>query len=229
MIYIFGINIKIKCGIQLKMVNQKILIADDSQVNRILLRKICEEEGKVEIVIASDGEEAVAFAQENEFSVILLDVEMPGNDGFETAGLIRKTKCNTDTPVIFITAAKNNIESIMEGYKAGAVDYLFKPVVPFILKSKVKVFLKLHYDSKIIKMQKKILEKKNQELNLVIDEIKALKGLIPICSWCKKIRTEANEWQPVEEFIKRFSTADFTHGVCPDCLKTLKKEIKNTK
>jgi CheY-like chemotaxis protein len=211
------------------MVNQKILIADDSPVNRIILRKICEEEGKVDIVIASNGEQAFELASEQEFAVILLDVEMPGNNGFETAELIRKTQCNTDTPIIFITAGRNNIESILEGYKAGAVDYLFKPVVPFILKSKVKIFLKLYHDSQVIKMQKKILEKKNRELNAVIDEIKALKGLIPICSWCKKIRTEANEWQPVEEFVKRFSTADFTHGVCPECLVKLKKEIKNTK
>jgi len=211
------------------MKKQSILIVDDSKLNRNLFAKIFNKEENVEIVLASDGHEAIIYANEKEFAAIILDVEMPGPDGFETAGKIREGRNNRNAPIIFITAKQDNIESIMKGYKAGAVDYLLKPITPFILKSKIKIFLKLHYDSEIIKKQKKTLEKKNRELNAIIDEIKALKGLIPICSWCKKIRTEANEWQPVEEFVKRFSIADFTHGVCPDCLKELKKEIKITK
>jgi DNA-binding response OmpR family regulator len=204
-----------------------ILIVDDLVLNRKLYTKALHFKN-LKIKSVSNGEAAIQAAQNSEFAIILLDVEMPGLNGFETAKRLRMTKKNANTPIIFITG-QNDPDSLKKGYDAGAIDYLFKPVMLFVLKSKVKILLDLYTNSSIIKNQKKILEKKNKKLNEVLDEIKALKGLIPICSWCKKIKTEEGEWQQVEDFVQRISIADFTHGVCPECLAGLQEEIKNTK
>ena len=86
---------------------------------------------------AQSGEEALRLALKNDFAVILLDVRMPGIDGFETARLIRSRERSRLTPIIFLTAAADEMTSMFRGYEVGAVDYLMKPVVPEILKSKV--------------------------------------------------------------------------------------------
>ena len=211
----------------IKIQPRRILIVDDLILNRKLYAKALNFDNVI-IIQTSNGADAIKEAEQGEFAVILLDIEMPGINGIETAKVLRKTKKNSNTPIIFLTGNRNS-DYLKAGYDAGAVDYLLKPVMLFVLKSKVQIFLDLYTNSSIIRAQKKILEEKNKKLNEVLDEIKALKGLIPICSWCKKIKTEEGQWQQVEDFVQRISIADFTHGVCPDCLAHLQEEIKNSK
>jgi signal transduction histidine kinase len=118
-----------------------ILIVDDLPEKLIVYRTILEELNQ-NLIFASSGEEALKLLLNNDFAVILLDVNMPGMDGFETASLIRKRRKSARTPIIFLTAFVDDVHAA-QGYATGAVDYLLTPVMPEILKAKVRVFIEL--------------------------------------------------------------------------------------
>ncbi len=120
-----------------------ILIVDDRTDKRLALTSVLEDL-RQEIVTASSGEEALRQILERDFAVILLDVNMPGMDGLETAALIRKRKKSLHTPIIFVTADYHDELHQAKGYALGAVDYIDSPVVPEILRAKVKVFVDLY-------------------------------------------------------------------------------------
>ncbi|HSS26851.1 MAG TPA: response regulator, partial [Usitatibacter sp.] len=119
-----------------------ILIVDDRLDKRVVFRTILEELDQ-NIVTASSGEEALRWLLDNDSAVILLDVNMPGMDGLETAELIRARRKSAHTPIIFITAFADEMHTA-RGYSLGAVDYILSPVVPNILRSKVKALVQLH-------------------------------------------------------------------------------------
>src|SRR5690242_21008348 len=119
-----------------------ILIVDDRLDKRVVFRTILEDLDQ-NIVTASSGEEALRWLLDNECAVILLDVNMPGMDGLETAELIRSRRKSAHTPIIFITAFADEMHTA-RGYSLGAVDYILSPVVPNILRSKVKALVQLH-------------------------------------------------------------------------------------
>src|SRR5438552_4050512 len=118
-----------------------ILIVDDRLDKRVVFRTILEELDQ-NIVTASSGEEALRWLLDNDCAVILLDVNMPGMDGLETAELIRARRKSAHTPIIFITAFADEMHTA-RGYSLGAVDYILSPVVPNILRSKVKALVQL--------------------------------------------------------------------------------------
>jgi signal transduction histidine kinase len=119
-----------------------ILVVDDLPEKLLAYRVVLEELGQ-NLVTASSGEEALKLVLREEYAVILLDVNMPGLDGFETAALIRQRKKSANTPIIFLTAFADEMRTA-QGYALGAVDYIPTPVVPEILRAKVKVFIELH-------------------------------------------------------------------------------------
>jgi signal transduction histidine kinase len=121
----------------------KILLVDDEPKSLYALEQLLAPLGD-ELLTAQSGEEALKLALKHDFAVILLDVRMPGIDGFETAQMIRGRERSRLTPVIFLTAAADEMTSMFRGYEVGAVDYLMKPVVPEILRSKVAVFVEMH-------------------------------------------------------------------------------------
>jgi CheY-like chemotaxis protein len=118
-----------------------ILVVDDLP-EKLLIYKTILEELDQNLIMARSGEEALRLVLKHEFAVILLDVNMPGMDGFEVASLIRERKKSARTPIIFLTAFTDDIQ-VAQGYASGAVDYLPTPVVPEILKAKVRVFIEL--------------------------------------------------------------------------------------
>jgi len=120
----------------------KILVVDDEPKSLYAMQELLGALGET-LLVAPSGEEALKLALKHDFAVILLDVRMPGIDGFETAKLIRSRERSRLTPIIFLTAANDDMSSMFRGYEVGAVDYLLKPVVPEILKSKVSVFVDL--------------------------------------------------------------------------------------
>ena len=122
----------------------KILLVDDIPDSLYAIEEILREQD-CHIIKALSGQEAIKKVVENDFALVLLDVQMPEMDGFETAELIHGTKDTEEIPIIFLTAINKEGKHISRGYKAGAVDYLFKPVDPAILRSKVRIFLQLYY------------------------------------------------------------------------------------
>ncbi len=202
-----------------------VLVVDDQPVNLALVEKILSDL-PVKIFKAASGKEAIALAQKNKFAIVLMDVQMPELDGFETANELKKLEKTKNTPIIFVTAVGTDSEHIKRGYETGAVDYIIKPVTPFVLKSKVQIFLEM--DEKFEEIDDKLvhLEEKNREFRNVLDNMRENKGLIPICSWCRSVRNDDGAWEKVEEYIHRISAAEFTHGVCPHCAEKLRGQMK---
>src|SRR5881392_873346 len=118
-----------------------ILLVDDLPEKLLVLSSVLEELDQ-NIITARSGEEALRRVLEQEFAVILLDVNMPGMDGLETAAMIRRRRKSAHTPIIFITAFADEMHTA-QGYSLGAVDYILSPVVPEVLRTKVKVFVEL--------------------------------------------------------------------------------------
>ncbi|MDB5454792.1 MAG: multi-sensor hybrid histidine kinase [Caulobacter sp.] len=130
----------------------RILIVDDDERNAFAASQALESLGQ-ELVVARSGEEALRKLLVDDYAVILLDLHMPGMDGYETAELIRRRRRNRDTPIVFLTAVFREESHIFKAYSAGAVDVVFKPVDPFILRSKVQVLVDLHLKTQEIERQ----------------------------------------------------------------------------
>src|SRR5882762_2487329 len=120
-----------------------ILMVDDEPRNLLALEALLEPLGQ-NLLRAQSGEEALRFVLKHNPAVILLDVRMPGMDGFETARMIRRRERSQHTPIIFLTGVSTEMESAFRGYQVGAVDYLIKPLVPDVLRSKVAVMVDMH-------------------------------------------------------------------------------------
>ena len=150
----------------------KILLVDDEPKSLFALQELLSGLGQ-NLMVAQSGEEALRLALKNDFAVMLLDVRMPGIDGFETARLIRSRERSRLTPIIFLTAAADEMSSMFRGYEVGAVDYLQKPVVPEILKSKVAVFVELHRKTERLRESEEKLRRLAAHLISVREEERA--------------------------------------------------------
>src|SRR5213594_3286884 len=126
-----------------------ILVVVDDQRTLMAMRELLQCLGQ-KLVLANSGEEALRCVSKDDFAVILLDARMPGIDGFETARLIRERQRSRHTPIIFLTGAYEDVRSVFRGYEAGAVDYIVKPLVPEILKSKISVFVELYIKNAVL-------------------------------------------------------------------------------
>src|SRR6185437_10540539 len=124
----------------------RVLLVDDDERNLLAVATVLEDLG--EVVLAHSGEEALRHLLKGEFAVILLDVYMPGMDGYEAAQIIRSRDQTKGIPIVFLSAVNKEAEHLLRGYSMGAVDYVFKPVDPIILRSKVAVFVELFEKSK---------------------------------------------------------------------------------
>lgn len=141
----------------------KILLVDDQEENLIALEAVLESLGQI-LVKAHSGREALRHLMDTDFAAILLDVRMPDMDGFECAAMIRQRERSRDTPIIFLTALRNE-ELQYRGYFMGAVDFLSKPIVPEVLRSKISVFVDLA-------RKNALLQEKNRELEQTIAELR---------------------------------------------------------
>jgi CheY-like chemotaxis protein len=134
----------------------RILLVDDRPENLLALEAILSTLGQT-LVRASSGEEALKALLADDYAVILLDVQMPGMDGFETAAHIKRRERTRDIPIIFLTAISREPQHAFRGYSAGAVDYLSKPFDPWVLRAKVAVFVDLYRKNRQLRDQAKLL------------------------------------------------------------------------
>ncbi|MHC1753348.1 putative bifunctional diguanylate cyclase/phosphodiesterase [Humidesulfovibrio sp.] len=142
-----------------------ILAVDDEQVNLLLLSGLLRREG-VSIITARSGYDALKLIHQHDFALILLDVMMPGMDGFTTAERIRDDECTRHIPIIFITAISKEQRHVFKGYESGAVDYLIKPFEHEILKNKVRVFVDMH-------RQRLAVQRASEALAKTVDELRS--------------------------------------------------------
>ncbi|WP_372441146.1 response regulator [Microvirga arvi] len=147
------------------LISAKILVVDDDPRNLVAVKEVLQSPG-VEIVTADSGEAALRHVLQSDFAVILLDVQMPRLDGYEVAGLIRSRPRSSRVPILFLTAFNKDDMHVFKGYSAGAVDYVFKPIEPLILKSKVDIFVDLYRKTEEIRRQAE------QERHLLMDNLR---------------------------------------------------------
>jgi signal transduction histidine kinase len=150
----------------------KILLVDDTPENLVSLEAALSGLGE-DLVMAQSGKEALRHLLNDDFAAILLDVRMPEMDGFETAELIRSRPRSRQIPILFLTGYRNE-EHLFRGYDLGAVDFLFKPIVPEVLRSKVAVFVELSRSNAKLRQQADALRKQAEELQMAEQEVRRL-------------------------------------------------------
>ncbi len=178
---------------------ETILVVDDSKENIDTLTELL---FQFDVVAETDGGKALEKLFRKPVDLILLDITMPGMDGFQVCKRIKGTSGLKHIPVIFLTG-RTATADIVHGFEVGGVDYITKPFKSPELLARIKTHI---------------------ELKKAREEIKSLRGIIPICASCKKIRDDKGYWNQLESYIRKHSDADFTHSLCPDCMRKLYPE-----
>ncbi len=150
-----------------------VLIVDDDPKSLLAMEGLLEDLGS-QVVLANSGEDALRHVLERDFAVILLDARMPGLDGFATAKLIRKRDRSRHTPIIFLTGAYEDARSMFRGYEAGGVDYIIKPPIPEVLKSKIGVFVDLYNKNAVLSREVAERQKAEESLRASGESLRAL-------------------------------------------------------
>jgi DNA-binding response OmpR family regulator len=194
----------------------RILIAEDDAVSRTLLSAALQRAG-YDVEAAHDGEQAwAAFERLAAPTLAILDWMMPGVEGTEICRRVRARSELRGSYVILLTA-KAQRQDVLDGLQSGADDYLTKPFDRSELLARVRV------GERTLELQA-VLARRVAELEEALRTVKTLEGLLPICCYCKRIRQGGDYWQNVEEYVTSHSRAEFTHGICPDCLAAHFKE-----
>jgi DNA-binding response OmpR family regulator len=199
-----------------------LLIVDDNVQNLKVLLGLLKDLG-FDLAVAQSGEEALERVSHWTPDIILLDVMMPGLDGFETCRRLKAQETSREIPIIFMTAL-TDIASKLKGFEMGGVDYVTKPVEYQEVIARLNAHLTIRLLQKSLAEKNAELQAKNEQLQQALDRVKTLSGLLPICANCKKIRDDQGYWQDVAVYIQEHSDADITHGICPQCLQTLYPE-----
>jgi phosphoserine phosphatase RsbU/P len=203
-----------------------ILIVDDSPDQQVLLRAILGKAGHKDLLSANSAKTAFPMldmdGQEppTQIDLILMDVLMPELDGVEACRQIKSRPHLCDIPIIMVTA-KSDLSNLQAAFAAGANDYITKPVNSVELLARASSALALKKERDCRKVREGELRRSNDELQKALRDVKVLRGLIPICASCKKIRNDGGFWQQLEEYIGEHSEAEFSHGICQPCVKKL--------
>jgi len=187
----------------------QILIADDDPISRRLAMHALTGCG-ADVAIAEDGNGAWTRIQERtQSTVLILDRMMPEIDGVE---LCRRARLLPTFPPLYIVMVTSAAETsdITAGLDAGADDYVIKPFNAAELKARAQVGMRM------VALQES-MARRLAELEQALASVKQLRGLLPMCSYCKKIRVDDKYWQQLEGYLTEHSDAEFSHGICPEC------------
>lgn len=193
------------------------IVLIDDEVDYANMLKIRLASAGYDPISFSDPLEGIVHIQNTSTDLVLLDINMPGINGFDLCRRLKEAEKTRRVPVIFLTARVES-HDIVKGFEAGGVDYITKPVNAQVLLARVNTHV----------MLKRALDEQNvliQKLQDSLAQIKTLSGLVPICAHCKKIRDDKGYWEKVEVYIEEHSDAQFSHGICPDCMNTLYPEV----
>ena len=197
----------------------RVLIAEDDPVSRRVLEAMLRK-WEHDVIVTTDGIQAWEKLQrEDAPKLAILDWMMPGMDGVEVCRRAREASGKQPTYIILLTA-RDQSENIVAGLQAGADDYVVKPFDREELRARVQAGVR------IVELQSSLADRV-RELEDALSQIKQLRGMLPICSYCKKIRNDEDYWERVEDYIGDHLEAQFTHGICPDCYeKIVEPEIE---
>lgn len=187
-----------------------VLIVEDEPVDRRHLEAALQTWG-YKVITTKDGLEALEVWQIEKPSVALVDWLLPGMDGLTLCRTIR-SKPELGNPYIIILTARSATDDVVEGLGAGADDFLKKPYDQAELRARISV------GERVLELQGRLTQRVT-ELEEALAQIKVLQGIIPICMYCKKVRNEADYWERVEAYVSKRSHAQFSHGICPECMR----------
>lgn len=197
----------------------RVLIAEDDLTSRAVLTRVLKMDGH-EVTATANGAEAWQVLQQPDAPALaILDWMMPEMDGLEVVRRVRAMPTEWPPYLIMLTSRGDKTD-IVAGLEAGANDYLTKSFDPGELRARVEV------GRRMIEMQT-TLAAKVDELRQALEQIKTLRGIVPICSSCKKIRDDQGYWSQVEIYVHHHTEAEFSHAVCPDCMRTLYPEFND--
>jgi len=189
----------------------RLLIVDDDANTINLLRKYLKGWG-YDVVTAGNGIEAMDIIKGiNSPQIIILDWLMPEMDGIEVIKQVRRLE-SSNPPYIILFTVRDEKGAIIEGLDAGANDYVTKPF------DKDEFHARIRVGERFINLQNALAER-IKELQEAMAQINTLQGILPICSFCHKIRNDQESWEMLEKYISEHSEAKFSHGICPECLK----------
>jgi len=189
----------------------KVLIADDDPTIREVVSHLVADAG-YEVLSASGGAEALESIVREKPEIVLTDWMMPEIDGVELCRRIRAVGPGEPYVYVILVTVRGQREDVWRGFDAGADDYIVKPFDPQELLARIRV------GRRIVQLES-TLRKRNEDLEESLRTINKLKSLLPICMFCKKVRTDEDYWQQLEDYIHEQTGTDFSHGICPDCLK----------
>jgi DNA-binding response OmpR family regulator len=198
----------------------RILIAEDDAVARKILEVTLRRLG-FDVIATADGAAAWSAFEtlkgKDAPELAVLDWMMPGMEGVEICRRLRATPGFERVYVILLTS-RDGKEDVAQGLAAGANDYIAKPFDPGELEARVRV------GERMVKLQGS-LAARVAELEVALAHVSRLQGLLPICSYCKKVRNETNYWEQVDSYLATHSDLKLTHGICPQCLETMMAEL----
>ncbi|HEV2416293.1 MAG TPA: response regulator transcription factor [Terriglobia bacterium] len=193
----------------------RLLIAEDDPVSRRMLDAMCRSWG-YEVIAVEDGKAALEILlSDSAPALVILDWMMPEIDGLEVLKQVRARAPEKPSYIIVLTARAKK-DDIVRALDAEADDYVIKPFDYHELRARIRV------GARVVGLQAALGERVT-ELEKALSRVKSLQGLLPMCSYCKRIRNDRNYWQQVESYIAERSEAEFTHGVCPHCYETIVK------
>jgi len=194
----------------------QILVAEDDPVSRRALDVILRR-WNYDVLAVADGAAAWDILQtEQAPKIAILDWMMPVMDGPEVCRRVQALD-RPEPPYLILLTARGSKEDMVSGFRSGADDYVTKPFDREELHARIQVGIRM------IGLQKKLADRV-RELEEAITKVKQLQGLLPICCYCKKIRNDQNYWQQVDSYLSKELDAQFSHGICPDCYKTVVEE-----
>jgi DNA-binding response OmpR family regulator len=192
----------------------KILVAEDDRVARRMLETVLTEWG-YEVTAVGDGLDALQALAADGPQLAILDWVMPGLDGREVCRRVRAEPNPRPVYLIMLTVRTGRAD-IIAGLQGGADDYIAKPFDPGELEARLQV------GRRVLELQRSLAARVLQ-LEDALQQVRALRGLLPICMYCKKIRDEENYWEQVEAYLTAHSEATFSHGICPHCYENIVK------
>ncbi len=193
----------------------KILVAEDDPVSATLLKTLLTQ-WTYEVVITENGDDARAILIADDGpSLAILDWMMPGLNGPDVCRAVRAASLTRPVYLLLLTRLGRR-ENIVEGLESGADDYLAKPFDAAELRARVQAGLR------VVDLERE-LHHRVRELEDALANVKQLQGLLPICSYCKKIRDDQDYWHQVESYVGQHSDAEFSHSICPSCFDTVMK------
>ena len=215
-----------------------VLLVDDQPLVAKAIRRMLGDRPDVQLHYCADPREAVATANEIQPTAILQDLIMPQVDGLEMVRRFRANAATRDTPIIVLSSVEE-ARTKSDAFAAGANDYLVK--LPDALEFLARI--RYHSRSRTLQLQRdeafralresqaELIEKNaelitsNRKLEQALTEVRQLQGLLPICSYCHKIRDDRNYWQKLESYFLENSELRFSHGICPDCYAKAMKDL----